>query len=828
VDELELAFLFHLVLAILNGSIGFYVYFHNRQQLSNRVFAFVAIAIACWAFTIGLSHNPGTSSLYAVRASFAAATLLLLGLVTLFHVFPASGFPVSRTYLALGVAASAFTALSFTSLLVEGITQTDSGLTVKYGRAHPFFALYALLSLAFGFSVLRKKVRSSTGLQRLQLRYLVLGIVVPGVGVMVTNLLIPLAFRVSRFGRYGPVFTLVFLGLTAHALIRHRLMNIRLVIGRSVAYILAVTFSAATFAAVAGLVSLLLTSRQWEVPLWLAVGLFFPAALLFQPLKRFFQSSVDRYLFREPYDYQRVVREATRTIGTMLDLPSLLNYVCEIVARTFQPERVAIYIRGSELDVFHLSAKQLVEIHSGPPLPETISGTSEFAQTLGRLQRHLLRDDLGIATAQRPLLLKEFFALGADCLVPLFEDQKLTGLLALGPKRSGDPYFFEDLDLLATLVGQASIAVKNAGLYREVVLVNEYIENILATMESGVVAISPEGTVTLFNSAAERMSGLPADRIKGLPLRVLPSTLSGPLEASLADGSQRPPFETILSTGTGEAIPVVCSTSLLRDRSGKILGAMAVFSNLSRLKRLEAEKQRAERLASIGALASGVAHEIKNPLVAIKTFAELLPDRFTDEDFRGEFAKVVIAEIERIDDLVARLRGLATAPSVQLRPLDLREPIDDTLSLLRGQLEHMRINVKTTFPPTPILIAGDRAQLKQLFLNILMNALEAMDFGGTLSIAVRSSDRLGSNRATVDITDTGSGISEDVINNIFNPFITTKAKGSGLGLFICRGIADTHRGTIRAKNNPDHRGTTVTIEFPALADAMVPTPLLPQ
>src|SRR6185503_8848552 len=175
--------------------------------------------------------------------------------------------------------------------------------------------------------------------------------------------------------------------------------------------------------------------------------------------------------------------------------------------------------------------------------------------------------------------------------------------------------------------------------------------------------------------------------------------------------------ETSLPSRTPRPIPVVCSTSALRDPQGQIGGALVVFSDVSRLKELEDDKRRAERLAAFGTLVSGIAHEIKNPLVAIRTFAELLPERFADTDFREDFSKVVINEIDRIDDLVGRLRGLVV-PSLHQAPIaDIREPIMDTLALLSGQLEQTRTTVRRAFlDPTP-LVAVDPNQLKQLFLN---------------------------------------------------------------------------------------------------------------
>jgi signal transduction histidine kinase len=201
--------------------------------------------------------------------------------------------------------------------------------------------------------------------------------------------------------------------------------------------------------------------------------------------------------------------------------------------------------------------------------------------------------------------------------------------------------------------------------------------------------------------------------------------------------------------------------------------------------------------------------------VAIRTFAELLPERFADPDFRDDFANVVVREISRIDDLVARLRGIAATAPKQSGAVDIREPIRETVTLLRGQFEQSRTTVHFDFRDTSPLVAVEEAQLKQLFLNLLMNGIEAMGSGGEITIAVSRRESDGRNTVVIEVADNGPGISEAVRASMFDPFFTTKARGSGLGLAICRGITDAHRGTIRAESSPGRRGTTIIVDLPA-------------
>jgi PAS domain S-box-containing protein len=395
-------------------------------------------------------------------------------------------------------------------------------------------------------------------------------------------------------------------------------------------------------------------------------------------------------------------------------------------------------------------------------------------------------------------------------VLPIIADDDLIGAIVLGPKRSGDPFYPLDVDLLSTLANQAGVAIKNAQLYEQVVLINEHLQNIVATIESGVVAVSQAGHITMFNRAAAEFTGLAADALVGRPVAALPGVLAEPLHATLADGQQRVVPDIELPRAATPALPIICSTSPLRAPTGELLGAVAVFSDVTLLKELETERRRAERLAYFEALAAGIAHEIKNPLVAIKTFVQLLPRRLHEEGFRESFGRIASREIERMEHLLERLRSLAKPGGRPRRVLDLRAPIDEALELLQPRLEERRITVQWAAGPTPVAVLGDPSELEQLFLNLLTNAMEAMDPGGTIVVRLTAVD----GRLTVEVEDSGPGIDEELLGRIFDPFVTTKLHGSGLGLTICTSIADAHHARLQAANKSGARGAVFTIEFP--------------
>jgi len=804
--------LFTTVVTLL---LGLAVWLKNSSLRVNQYYAAFSFCVAAWtlsnALVVQYAHTP--YGILWARSAFVSASLIPLAFFLFASVFPVRS-PAPSVILTgvLSLAATVAALLSTTPLVARTASSRDGVLHMTYGPMHPFFAIYVLSVLGYGLFLLYRKLRILTGIQRLQVRYVLLAVALPLFGATVTNLLIPLAFGSSRFSVYGPLFSIPMVAVIAHAIIRHRLMNTRLVIRRGAAYILTIVAAALAFIFFLSLASQFIAAPQ-ELPLSVELLALVLIAMAFHPFERALRRWLDTYLFRQPYHYDQTIREISRAMSALLDVEPLLKYVCDTVTRTVQPEHVAIYMR----DEAGLLYRRLVSSASLPSdvnvLPREIDAASPLVRHLSHDRRPLLLDEPHIRPPLSPSLIEQCHLLRAELLLPILHDDSLSGFLVLASKLSGDPYFTEDLDLLATLVSQASVALKNAQLYSQVVFVNEYVENILTTIESAVIATTSQGIITLFNPGAERLTGLSAHAVRFRALHVLPPMIGELLQATLRDQHPRTQVEMTLHPVAGPSVSVICSTAPLRNLTGALLGCVAVLSDLTRLKTLEDEKRQAERLASIGALASGIAHEIKNPLVAIKTFAELLPERFAEEDFRNDFARVVVTEIERIDDLVARLRGLATPAARQPQLVDLTGPIEETLALLRGQIEHARIRARVDIASDLPYVAGDPAQLKQLFLNVLMNALEALPPGGDILVKAEARDMVGYKTVVVSVTDSGPGIPESLLGRIFDPFVTTKERGSGLGLSICRGITDAHRATIKAENNPTG-GATVTIEFP--------------
>jgi signal transduction histidine kinase len=265
-----------------------------------------------------------------------------------------------------------------------------------------------------------------------------------------------------------------------------------------------------------------------------------------------------------------------------------------------------------------------------------------------------------------------------------------------------------------------------------------------------------------------------------------------------------------------------------------LVGVLAVLTDLTQIKQLEAEVRRVERLATVGTLAAGVAHEIKNPLVSLKTFAQLLPQKYDDPEFRTSFSQIASAEIERINSLVEQLLRFARPPKPIAVPIDVHEPLEGTLSLLATELTKKNISVKTHYHEGPLIVHGDSEQLRQVFMNVLLNAVEALSPKGGGEIEITTGKRRrwswiappsnsplpqgyswSDEEATIRIEDNGPGIKETHLKYVFDPFFTTKDTGHGLGLSIAHNIVREHHGSINADNRPGG-GAAFTVTLPLL------------
>jgi nitrogen-specific signal transduction histidine kinase len=379
---------------------------------------------------------------------------------------------------------------------------------------------------------------------------------------------------------------------------------------------------------------------------------------------------------------------------------------------------------------------------------------------------------------------------------------------------------------LQVLCGQLAVAIENAELFTEVQNAKIYNETLLQNLTTGVIAAGTDERITVFNNEAGQITELDAYGMLDRPIEELTEPLRDALRKTLQTGESQENNELILRFGD-RGIVIRASTSIFHGEDRQVLGALMVLTDITNLKRLELQIRRSDRLASLGTLSAGMAHEIKNPLVSIKTFAQLLPERYQDSDFRDTFSSLIGHEIDRIDSLVNQLLRFARPAKPHLKPLHVHEILEKSLLLVGHRLYQKDIKLTRSWLANVDTIRADSDQLEQVFLNFFINAMDAMKSGGELNV----STEIGANTewatalaqtngethdfVRITIRDSGEGIRSEDLPHVFDPFFTTKDYGTGLGLSVVHGIIQEHGGQIEVESELK-KGTSFHIMLPVV------------
>jgi PAS domain S-box-containing protein len=349
-------------------------------------------------------------------------------------------------------------------------------------------------------------------------------------------------------------------------------------------------------------------------------------------------------------------------------------------------------------------------------------------------------------------------------------------------------------------------------------------------MEAGLMTTDLDGTVTSMNTGAERILGVKVDQVIAKPLK----SVLKPEEADLLlsnppmPGSLPYSRETELTLQSGTKIAIGFTAMDRINNRGEKVGTIVSFRDISELKQMQSEVMRMDRLASLGVLASGIAHEIKNPLAGIKTMAQACEEEFEETDQRREYLVRIIRQVNRLDDLLKTFFAFAKPKPPTPKPHSLASILREVMNLVEKKIKSSGIDYVERFEQGVVPVFVDSQQIQQVFLNLILNALDAMSARGTLTITAKNIEagnpgmvkekeqrRLRGNGRYVEVvvSDTGTGIPTDMLETIFDPFFTTKPNGVGLGLSIVYRIVEEHQGDIHVISH-EGKGTSFILTLP--------------
>jgi PAS domain S-box-containing protein len=511
---------------------------------------------------------------------------------------------------------------------------------------------------------------------------------------------------------------------------------------------------------------------------------------------------------RLPLRFPRVFRRLDNVEG-------LLANVVEGVADAAGVTRVGIFSKIRLGDRYRLRAGLRC-------LPETNDVEYSERDPLVRwfeLEGHLIsRTNLAhiVSQNQRPLLRRALDTFGAEVIVPLYARGQVIGWLFFGHRITGLPFEYSDLEALMALAEHVSTVLENALLYEEVTRQKTLAETLVKSIPPGIVAIDEDGTIRWFNPPAESILGVKTSDALNRPAEAVGQKLASMLRETL-DARTNPPARQWIDPKTRRSVSV--ETRRLVDQNTP-LGAVAVIHDLTVEEDLRQKQDLVDRAAFWTDLAASMSHEIRNPLVAIKTFAQLLPERFDDPDFRKNFNQIVVQEIDRLDKIVSQINAFAHPAELKMRPLDIRTPLKRGLELARSKF---RVNggvaVETELPSDLPKVLGDESALAEAVAHLVANAAEALTEQKKPKITLSAKpihDGGRDSAVLVTVQDNGRGIAPEMRDKVFSPFCTTKARGMGLGLPIVKRTVFDHNG--RVDIDTSDSGTAVSIALPTTAN----------
>lgn len=351
----------------------------------------------------------------------------------------------------------------------------------------------------------------------------------------------------------------------------------------------------------------------------------------------------------------------------------------------------------------------------------------------------------------------------------------------------------------------------------------DYTAQVVAHMANGLLSVDPNGRVISYNHTALELLGLPESEIRAINLREVIQFEASGIQHTLDRCEPVLEREIQHRSGTGKVIPVGLSVTPIRGDDGRCRSAVIVLRDLREIKRLEKEVRRSEKLAAVGELAAGVAHEIRNPLSSIRGLAHFLRHALTERPKELDYAEIMVKEVDRINRVVTNLLTFARPLESEPAPTEPRELVEHTVRLVQADADRKGIDIRTTVDPDLPEVVMDEHQMIQALLNLTLNSLQALEMeGGRIEVGARVIDG-GARILHIWVEDDGPGIPPGSMAKIFDPFFTTRAKGTGLGLAIVRNIVEHHHGEVTVESPPagKARGSRFTISIPTDADRSI-------
>ena len=697
------------------------------------------------------------------------------------------------------------------------------------------YAYMAFYFLAAGGIFLRRYLRAPSGVLRQQLKWVTAG-TFAGTVPFLAGYIAPYLWLGGDVPSWTKlcVFSLVLIPLCfGYAIIRYRLMDVDIIFKRGLAYTFATAGVVGAYFGTIALIGVLFHQRLTSAGPTGEIIAIVVAAFLFQPIRDWVQARLDRFFYRDRLNYRRTLIEFGRTLTNEVRLERLLSSALDRISQTLLVDRLAIFLEDSRVPgTFTLSGAKGAPVNTQFGESVTMQAPNDldlsFLDPARPALQHgcLFYESARTATKEPESVRQTLDRLKLNYFIPCRFHDRTVAILGLGKTVDGDFLSTEDLELLSTIAGYVAVAVENARLYAsleqkasQIERLKDFSESIIDSLKIGIVTVDLESHIESWNPPLEQLLDVTRNEAIGRKLyELLPGDLAAEVASRSVDGHVSSIYKFPLSARGGRRFVVNVSVAPLVGKDGARLGRLILLDDITQRVRLEEQILQTEKLTSLGLLAAGVAHEVNTPLAVISNYIQMLAKQIPGDDPRQKTIDRIVKQTFRASEIVNNLLNFSRTGGSEFQELDLNSVLEETLTLVQHPFRTARVNVLRNYGTNLPAVLGSTTRLQQVFLNLFMNARDAMPEGGMLE--VRTGARNGS--VEIEVTDTGMGIPLDHLNRIFDPFFTTKTsgRGTGLGLSVSYGIIKEHAGKVDVHSTPG-KGTSFRLEFPVARKAAV-------
>lgn len=814
--------------------LGLMVVQGNWHRKANQGFLLLSLITGgmLWSLSVALStRKPGIAELGIREASVFALTVIWA--LNLLRQAISERYATWREILKQNhiwlVSVAAMAVFCQTKYFLKGVEFSN-----KSGTFMPVYppglvssaSIYFVYLIAAGLVVLiayARDVNRTTGAKRTELVFILIGAAI-AVGSAGLSFVLGLFIDKSELIWLAPARIVLFSLIISYGIATRKIMDVGVLLRRIISYTLLAGYLLVLYAVVWWLLATALQHETASAHTIAHIVAAIVIAFAMAPARGVSQRLAERlFIGSHQLDFRATVSKAAKILSSVTTLQDLLDNFANTVGEAVSTDRMFILLGGRYGFTQHYP-----QVLPGSHQRLEFDHNEATIQYLESTREPIVLDELHRVrpTTQIQRVIRQLDALQIALAMGIFSRDHPIGVLLLGTRKSGRIYGSMEQNALQVLCGQLAVAIENAELFTEVQNAKIYNETLLENLTSAVIAAGVDQRITVFNNEAGQITALSSEEMLDRSIDDLPETLRDPLRKTLETGKSQNNGEIVLAGAGTDNCVVRASTSIFHGQDREILGAMMVLTDITALKQLELQIRRSDRLASLGTLSAGMAHEIKNPLVSIKTFAQLLPERYLDSDFRETFSNLIGHEIDRIDSLVNQLLRFARPTKPLLKPLHVHEALEKALLLVGHRLYQKEIKLTRSWDANVDTIKADADQLEQVFLNFFLNAMDAMKNGGELVVntQILSEERwtsgtsqnngeAGHEALRITIRDTGEGIRSEDLAHVFDPFFTTKDYGTGLGLSVVHGIVQEHGGQIEVESEL-HKGTAFHIILP--------------